>query len=1808
MYMRTQEYVVRVQDGFSLSELDDALRNDGGSETIPHRAVQCANARELNTRQTNWHLTLEEAKTLKNDERVASVMLCTQDKPTFTTLPYKVKKGYAWQDSSVRSELEGKVDLVNSGLFVHSNTHEHQQYTPSYFNRVRHDTLVDVNGVSHNIDGNAKNGSDYHRYKYTGKGVDVVIMDTGIQVDHPEWDDEFGRSRLKTIDWFAETGISGSLPSDFYTDNSSYAGGHGTHVASIAAGKKHGWAKDADIYVMNVDKIDMSTAFDLLEAWHTQKTNGRPTVVNMSFALQRTYKAPIHECVIQGQTFDAPWKTESSWVDNKLTLPLADYDLSYLREGTAYADMDKANKIRTSLSWWSRYAAHNYFGTPQGKQTYHYFWNPNTGLNGDIYYNFDVYNEVQPDGSLFADDIKQATQDLIDAGIHCIIAAGNERTLQDVETPDKYNSDYVAELGTSAGQNWNNTASFLIDEDGHWTLDETSEVDDGNGGTVTRDNKKTCYIHRPPAPWANDAINVGSINDDFYIEDYSNFGAAIDIWACGGDIVAALPTDQPITNKTFPYELDAEKYPIESKEKYKAGILSGTSMASPQVAGVACLYLERDPSLTPQELKKLMVKDGNKSGTNKREGSYDNYADYLDTMNGVNGLTTINSWEIPVIRPHNNYWDIFAHRSNAVNTLDKPSTRCTLVAPEVGENSLTIKANKQVDVNATNALRNVTGETVYQYPTAATTITSKDYLQNALITVDDIDAADAVITLQIQDSLGNAIPLQGLPSISFEATTGTLGDEVSDNGDGSYSVAFTPLADGTETTITAYSGNSVFLRTFTYGLSNPVVNFTSPLNAQDISEEVGNNTVVYTATTDYGTVYDLGQQHDSSMFTIQTVNNTGVVTLTNAPDYTTKNEYKFEVRARIASGQLYKTQIVTLKVLDKDTPVIDFQANSLIQEITSGVLNDEDVTLAVDEDVAANALLGTYNITDDTNTTFEILDPVPKDLYLDENTLELRVGAEGFNYQRHTNYSFRIRVKDSYNNTKIFLTTINVNDIDLEPPVFANDGQGVNIIEGQRVGDTVYTLNVNENATFSIQSGGVHDSHFSLVTVPSDAKKVYLRLDSAIAYDAANDEARVIVRAADSLGNYNDLTVRFTIEELTPVINADPFAPDLPENAPANSIVWTGTVENGYDVTWSLMYSSDASTFTMDANTGELRLINAPDYATQDYYSVYVKASSPSGANDVVLVRFNVLDETKPTWSFTPLSGGNYLVSHTIDGDTLNITVNTTGAITTGAVLGQVTVSDASSVDSYETGDWGDFSADIGTITGNFNIEADNATPFQQDGTFTVNAAIFDEALNSRNITINITIVTPDLDAPTITSSDVASVTLTENVAANNDLIHTLVADEPCTFGFTHPNNRMANNMTATITYRGIDWTMNQSTGQIYATQGSANYEDGSVIFLHVGAEDSSGNRVLGQVAITVVNVLDTPPSVVYDGTLAIVNMLESATPNDLIATWYTDTSTSCTFQMKNVVGGYENLYRIETSTVGQRVYGKLYQKNNYSYDYEGTTIRHHPIKIECVDNRFSGDNTTESPLTVFYSNVDDESPEFNVSNSHIQWNVPLTAGSTILDVSTLVSDPDGSISNPLVYSITSSYPAVNYYSIDSATGVITNGYTLNTAGADVPITVKVTDQAGNDAEYTFTTEGVAQAVWNTTQTNGMSYYYGYSHIGFKNYGIPQFGTLTSGQGWYTLQSPSIHELYHYNNAYVYFTMAAYDLQSSGANSGWQKMIVNNNGVQTTFLRSNASIVGTWVSAGKRYVRWRWSASSNPFGGNGAVAQVSWEN
>jgi subtilisin family serine protease len=98
------------------------------------------------------------------------------------------------------------------------------------------------------------------------------------------------------------------------------------------------------------------------------------------------------------------------------------------------------------------------------------------------------------------------------------------------------------------------------------------------------DNASACNFS--PARAAG-AITVGSTTSTDARSSFSNFGACLNIWAPGSNVTSAWSTGDTALNT-----------------------ISGTSMASPHVAGAAALYLGANPSATPQQVRDALVNNG----------------------------------------------------------------------------------------------------------------------------------------------------------------------------------------------------------------------------------------------------------------------------------------------------------------------------------------------------------------------------------------------------------------------------------------------------------------------------------------------------------------------------------------------------------------------------------------------------------------------------------------------------------------------------------------------------------------------------------------------------------------------------------------------------------------------------------------------------------------------------------------------------------------------------------------------------------------------------------------------------------------------------------------------------------------------------------------------------------------------------------------------------------------------------------------------------------------------------------------------
>ena len=458
-------YNVALKEGVDYDAFWTEIETNGSGNTyVPQRGVDIVNARPTSLRQCWYDLTDSEAEQLRNDARVYCVEIPPEFRTDIEIAPSSSQTGlyYKTPGTNPANNLG-----INWGLFR-------------------------LNSTTMNTTGSS--GTLTYDYPLDGTGVDFVVQDSGCQVDHPEFTDADGVSRVQQIDWFAASGISGTMPANFYTDYD----GHGTHCCGIAAGKTYGRAKNARIYVMTVsglnvaptNGISVTNVFDCIKGWHNNKpidpATGykRPTVVNMSWGYINTF-TNINGGVYRGTSWSGTTKQAAyGMIGNP----------SNLRFGVqvSSADVDVAELLAAGVVLCG--SAGNYFQTldvPGGLDYDNYF--NQTGF-GQRYY--------MRGGS------PSCTE-----GVICV---GNVSTISD--TPEEKSSS-------------------------------------------------------------------------------SESGPRVDVWAPGTNIVSTASTTNIYGATTA--------YPFNSN--YRIMSISGTSMASPNVAGLAAQLLQVYPTATPAQIRQKII-------------------------------------------------------------------------------------------------------------------------------------------------------------------------------------------------------------------------------------------------------------------------------------------------------------------------------------------------------------------------------------------------------------------------------------------------------------------------------------------------------------------------------------------------------------------------------------------------------------------------------------------------------------------------------------------------------------------------------------------------------------------------------------------------------------------------------------------------------------------------------------------------------------------------------------------------------------------------------------------------------------------------------------------------------------------------------------------------------------------------------------------------------------------------------------------------------------------------------------------------
>jgi hypothetical protein len=380
----------------------------------------------------------------------------------------------------------------------------------------------------------------------TGKNVDSVVFDGNINPNHPEYAvnaDGSGGSRVNQFNWWSLNERVTGDPNGTYDYTAGAAGnnGHGFHVAGIMAGNSCGWARDSTIF--NISP-------------YGEQTNGTATpsltqLVNYIKIWNREAKA-INPATgrknptVVNMSFGLFGNFFPAYTDGNLYVN----QLVYRGVTTAYPSSAPAGQTSIQQTYMQNWTVQNFLDA--GIQLFQGYIDA---------YGIALYFYTVQDASADA-----AILDAADEGIIFCAAMGNSYDLAGYY-PGHPNYD----------NNFNQLTGFFkgIPLYAQRFHNRPSTPQNAQSGTFGTDNyKQICCVG-----------NIGTLTNE-QLSETSSSGAKVNIWAPGENIMSAYISAGVADPRNPAYFLAK---------------LTGTSMASPQVAGIMACAAELFPNMSNKQ-------------------------------------------------------------------------------------------------------------------------------------------------------------------------------------------------------------------------------------------------------------------------------------------------------------------------------------------------------------------------------------------------------------------------------------------------------------------------------------------------------------------------------------------------------------------------------------------------------------------------------------------------------------------------------------------------------------------------------------------------------------------------------------------------------------------------------------------------------------------------------------------------------------------------------------------------------------------------------------------------------------------------------------------------------------------------------------------------------------------------------------------------------------------------------------------------------------------------------------------------------
>ena len=686
-------------------------------------------------------------------------------------------------------------------------------------------------------------------------------------------------------------------------------------------------------------------------------------------------------------------------------------------------------------------------------------------------------------------------------------------------------------------------------------------------------------------------------------------------------------------------------------------------------------------------------------------------------------------------------------------------------------------------------------------------------------------------------------------------------------------------------------------------------------------QNIGTAVAATDADTDDTLTYTLSGT-DAAAFSI--VNTTGQLQTNADLDYETKSSYAVTVSVSDGNGGSDSIDVtITVTDVNENRAPVFTDGNSATRAIAENTALGQSIGSAISATDADNDTL-IYTLGGTDAAAFSI----------NGTTGQLRTRA-ALDYETKNAYAVTVSVSDGKGGSDSIDVTINVTDVNENPPVFT-DGDSTtrsiaeNTAPGVNIGTPVAATDAdNDTLTYSLSGPDVLSFRiistsgqlYTHAPLDYETKRSYTVI---IFVDDGNDDIDRITVTINVTDVNDNRAPLFTDGDSTTRSIAENTAPGVNIGTPV-----TATDADNDTLTYSLG-GTDAESFSIVSTTGQLQTNTALDYETKTSYSVAVSVSDSNGESDSIPVTITVTDVgEKPV--FAP------------GGITLTIAENTDSGTNIGA---PITATDPDSGDtltySLRPDDKDAFSIDANT--GQLRTKA--PLDYETKDAYTdlaVRATDSTGLTGATRVTINVTDVSENR-APVFTDGSSTTRSIAENTAGEN--IGTAVAATD------------ADNDVLTYTLGGTDaaaFSIVSTSGQLQ-TNASLDYETKSSYSVSVSVSDGNGGSDGITVTINVTDVIE-------------VDVIETAVTPSL-----SERTPAVRDAIVAAVSGVDNADDVTSAHLAVITRLNLYSKGITSLksgDFNGLTAL---TTLDLVDNSISDISPLEDLTALQYLDLEDNS------------------------------------------------------------------------------------------------------------------------------------------------------------------------------------------------------------------------------------------